>query len=92
MTDRALPPGVIAARATPSFTGETVPTALRNAHRTTVWAELVVEQGAVLFIEEEPHWQVRVVVGASQTIVPNRKHRVEPEPDAEFHVQFYDLS
>jgi tellurite resistance-related uncharacterized protein len=92
MTDRVLPPGVIAARATPTFTVETVPAALRNAHHTSVWAELVVERGAVLFVEEEPHWQVRVVAGTSQTIVPNRKHHVEPEPDAHFHVQFYDQS
>lgn len=92
MTDRALPPGVTAARATPSLTVETVPPALRNAHHTTVWAELVAERGAVLFIEEEPHWQVRVVAGASQAIAPNRKHHVEPEPDAEFHVQFFDVS
>ncbi|MFT5268294.1 MAG: tellurite resistance-related uncharacterized protein, partial [Acidimicrobiales bacterium] len=71
-------------------TDKTVPAALRNAHHTAVWAELVVEQGAVLFVEEqEPRWQVRVVAGASQAIVPNRKHHVEPEPGAHFHVQFY---
>ncbi|MFT4988342.1 MAG: tellurite resistance-related uncharacterized protein [Acidimicrobiales bacterium] len=90
MTARALPLGVLATRATPSFTDKTVPAALRNAHHTAVWAELVVEQGAVLFVEEqEPRWQVRVVAGASQAIAPNRKHHVEPEPGAHFHVQFY---
>ena len=90
MTARVLPDGLALARATPSFTHETVPTALRNAHHTTVWAELVVEQGAVVFVEEDPSWTVRVESGTTQTIVPNRKHHVEPEVGAVFHVQFYD--
>jgi len=90
MTDRVLPAGSTPARNTPSFTDETVPVALRNAHHTTVWAELVVEQGAVVFVEEDPAWRTTVLAGSSQAIVPNRKHHVEPEVGALFHVQFYD--
>jgi tellurite resistance-related uncharacterized protein len=90
MTDRLLPDGLTPGRATPSFTDETVPNALRNAHHTTVWAELIVEQGNVLFVEEDPAWQILVTAGSSQPIVPNRKHHVEPEPEAVFRVQFYD--
>ena len=54
MTDRLLPDGLMPGRTTPSFTHETVPNALRNAHHTTVWAELIVERGSVLFVEEDP--------------------------------------
>ena len=90
MTDRLLPDGLMPGRTTPSFTHETVPNALRNAHHTTVWAELIVERGSVLFVEEDPRWQVLVIADSSQPIVPNRKHHVEPEPGAVFRVQFYD--
>jgi len=44
----------------------------------------------VLFVEEDPRWQVLVIADSSQPIVPNRKHHVEPEPGAVFRVQFYD--
>lgn len=90
MTERMLPTGLTPGRSTPSFTDNTVPTALRNAHHTTVWAELIVEQGTVVFVEEDPRWQAVVTGGSSQTIVPNRKHHVEPESGAVFRVQFYD--
>ena len=89
MTERLLPNGLQPGRTTPSFTRDTVPAALRSAHHTTVWAELMVEQGAVLFVEEDPSWQTQVTAGHSQVIVPNRKHHVEPAADAVFHVQFY---
>ncbi len=90
MTERAIPSGSVAGRKTPSFTAETVPTALQNAHHTTVWAELVVESGVVTFVGEDPPLQCRIDGPGRETIVPNQKHHVEPEPGAVFHVQFYD--
>lgn len=90
MTDRQLPADATPARTTPSFTSETVPKALCNAHHATVWAELVVEHGAVLFIEEDPPWRTRITAGSRQVIVPIRTHHVDPEIDSVFHVQFYD--
>ncbi len=90
MTERRVPDGAVPGRTTPSFTDATVPPALLHAHHTTVWAELVVESGAVLFVEEDPPWQHRVEAPATQPIVPNRKHHVAPESGAVFHVQFYD--
>ena len=92
MTDRVLPDALTLGRSTPVFTDKTVPNALRNAHHTTVWAELIVEHGTVVFVEEDPAWQVVVTGGHSQPIAPNRKHHVEPEPGAMFRVQFYESS
>lgn len=91
MTGRVLPDGLTRGRSTPVFTEETVPNALRNAHHTTVWAELIVEHGTVVFVEEDPAWQRVVTGGCSQPIVPNRKHHVEPEAGARFRVQFYEV-
>ena len=90
MTERILPPGSVPGRQTPSFTEQSVPAALLRAHHTTVWAELVVESGALTFVEEDPPWRHRLLAPATQVIVPNRKHHVEPEPGVQFHVQFYD--
>jgi len=90
MTDRVLPAGSTPGRSTPLFTDQTVPPALRSAHHTTVWAELVVEHGEVIFVEEDPPWRVSVTAGSAQPIVPNRKHHVEPEHGARFRVQFYE--
>ncbi len=89
-TERFIPPGSITGRKTPSFTDETVPTALQRAHHTTIWAELVVESGVVTFVEEDPPWRQRLQAPATQVIVPNRKHHVEADAGAVFHVQFYE--
>ena len=88
-TDRVLPSGLVAERATPTFTAESVPPALLRAHHTAAWAELVVHTGSVRFVEEDPTWATTVEVGHQQVIVPYRKHHIEPSADAEFHVQFY---
>jgi len=89
MTERKLPAGLEPERTTSTFTADSVPPGLLRAHHTTVWAELVVEAGTVVFVEEDPHWQVALTAPARQAIVPNRKHHVEPLADALFRVQFY---
>ena len=87
---RALPPAVTAGRRTPDFTSDTVPPALLAAHVTSAWAQLVVSVGAVRFVEEDPPWEVVAVPGEPVTIVPGRRHHIEPAEGAVFAVQFYD--
>ena len=90
MTDEQIevPPTARAVRRTPSFTTTSMPPALGRSHRTSVWAELVVEEGSVLFADDQSR---RVVVRAGHriAIAPRVAHCIEPTDDAVFHVQFY---
>ncbi|MGI9594697.1 MAG: DUF1971 domain-containing protein [Acidimicrobiales bacterium] len=87
---RELPVSVRAGRRTPTFTAATTPPALLSAHLTRAWAELVVTRGTVRFVDEEPHWVAEAGIDRPVVIVPDRHHHIEPGPDAEFAVQFFD--
>lgn len=83
-----MPPTAVPARRTPSFAAASMPPALGRAHRTSVWAELVVEEGSVLFAEEGSR-RATVRAGDSIAIAPMVAHHIEPADDAVFHLQFY---
>jgi len=51
MTEPTLPPDLVEARRTPLFDFSTLPTPLAESHRTTVWAELVVQAGSVRYVD-----------------------------------------
>lgn len=87
--DRQLPAGLVPGRRTPTFTATTVPSGLLGEHHTTVWATLEVEQGTVVFHETASGWSTTCSPGQPLVIVPHRRHRVEPAPDARFAVQFH---
>jgi tellurite resistance-related uncharacterized protein len=89
---RRRPPGLRVARRTPIFTAATTPPALRRAHRTSVWAELVVVAGEVVFRDEDGlhPWCTTATTGDTVTIVPGRPHSVTPSADAELYVRFYE--
>ena len=91
MDQPALPTGLVEARRTPMFDLGSLPQPLAESHRTTVWAELVVQKGSVRYIDLEGESQRDEVVDAGDraVIVPGIEHRVEPSTDAEFFVQFY---
>lgn len=92
MTERVLPAGLVIARTTPTWTVDTVPRALLGEHHTSVWAELVVEEGTVGFVEvdgPDAPWEAMAAPGANVVIVPDRQHRIEPSTDARFYVVFY---
>lgn len=91
MDEPILPVGLVEARHTPLFTAESLPAELTASHRTTVWAELHVQDGSVRYIdlEGESPRDTRVDIGQSAVIVPGVEHRVEPSTDAVFFVQFY---
>lgn len=87
-----LPDGLRAARRTPTFTVDSVPPGLLAAHTTSVWAQLIVISGSVVFVDEEDDERSVVVAGAERVIVPHRRHHIEPEPDTEFFVQFFEAT
>ena len=89
---RIIPLAAVPGRRTPTFDAESVPPALLRAHITKAWAELIVVKGSVLFVDESPVWRTRVTAPGRVTILPNRQHRIEPDGDASFYVQFHDLT
>ncbi len=90
-TPPEIPPTAAPRRRTRAFTAATMPAGLSRAHVTTVWAELVVLAGSVLFVEEDARRRIRARPGDRVLIVPGTYHHVEPSEDAEFYVQFYDV-
>lgn len=90
MTEPVLPPGLIEARRTPEFDAESVPAGLLGSHHTTVWAQIHVLSGTLVFRELgglERALDLRP--GESAVIVPEVAHRVELASDTRFYVQFY---
>ena len=92
MSRPTMPTGLTLTRTTPSFTAESVPAGLRNAHEVAegVWGRLLVSAGTVRFVfEDEADHPIEVVAGAHVDIPPQRRHHVEPSPDAVFSVEFH---
>ena len=86
-----VPATAVRGRRTPNFSLDSVPAALTKAHVTTIWAELVVLAGSVLFADETQR-RIVAVAGSRVPIVPGVHHHVEPDASAEFYVQFYEPS
>jgi hemoglobin len=91
MSEPTLPVGLIQGRHTPLFDFESLPHPLVESHRTTVWAELLVQSGSVRFVdlEGESPRDLRIEAGDSVVIAPGVEHQVEPSSDATFFLQFY---
>ncbi len=92
LCDRAqLPEGLHRVRTTATWDAETVPAALRRAHRIApgAWGLLEVEAGEVRFrAGTEPPLDIHVTPSHPQPIPPEVDHHVEPIGDARFHVTF----
>ncbi len=88
---RWIPPVARPARRTPTFTSQTVPKNLLDAHTSASWAKLVVTSGDVTVVDEQPEWRRTADCGRSVVIVPGRCHHIEPAANAEFHVEFYSF-
>ena len=85
------PEGYAAWRRTPEFDEATVPAGLMSEHATKrgVWARIHVLSGAVLYHVGPPIGRsLRVDAAASAVIVPEVRHRVEPEGPVRFFVEF----
>ncbi|UUX51889.1 DUF1971 domain-containing protein [Nisaea acidiphila] len=88
----ALPPGAQHYSSSPRFTEVTVPAKLTGLHRTKpgVWGRLVVEEGALTFIEPGPaEYTDRLAAGEVEVIAPERPHRVAVDGPVVFLVEFY---
>ncbi len=86
-----LPEGLRVVRTTDVWDEQTMPAALRRAHRVAAgtWGRILVERGRLRFrAETEP--PVDVVVGpeAPQPIPPEVEHHVEPLGEVRFSVEF----
>lgn len=91
MGEPLLPAQLVEARRTPLFDFAALPDALATSHRTTVWAEIRVQEGSVRYIdlEGDARRDERLDAGDSAVIVPGVEHHVEPSTDARFYVQFF---
>lgn len=88
--DRAeMPEGLPYVRTTPEFTSQTVPAALRRAHRVAdgVWGRVRVLAGALRF--RSAGVDLVLTAGEWRNIPPGVEHEVEPDGDARFAVEFW---
>lgn len=92
LCDRAeLPEGLELKRTTAVWDQDTMPAALRRAHRVApaTWGRLRVELGSLRFrAATEPPLDVVVGPGRAQPIPPEVEHHVEPQGAVRFFVEF----
>ncbi|HUY30306.1 MAG TPA: DUF3565 domain-containing protein [Acidimicrobiales bacterium] len=93
--DRAEPPdGLSPTRSSPVWDEETMPQALRRAHRLgeRTWGRVVVSEGRLAFtMASDPPLEVELGAGMSQAIPPSVEHEVRPLGHARFRVEFLAL-
>jgi tellurite resistance-related uncharacterized protein len=87
-----MPTGFAPYKRTPEFTAGTIPDGLRRHHSTKagVWALLHVLEGRLHYVVEPPLASERLVeAGGTAVIVAEVLHRVAPDGDVRFFVEFY---
>lgn len=85
----AMPAAASEYKRTATFTEETLPAALRTAHRTKpgTWARIVVEAGALEYhVRGRVH---RLEPGQAGLVEPERPHHVRPLGAVRVHVEFW---
>ena len=85
------PDGLAAYRRTPEFDETTIPSGLGSEHATKrgVWARIHVVSGTLRYRVGAPiHQSFRIEPGSSAIIVPEVRHRVEPEGPVRFFIEF----
>jgi tellurite methyltransferase len=88
-----LPAGLTVVRTTPTWDDQTMPTALRRAHRVAsgTWGRLLVERGSLRFVARtEPITDAVVDLDCAQGIPPDVEHFVEPRASTRFTIEFLD--
>jgi tellurite resistance-related uncharacterized protein len=90
---REMPTGHVAYKRTAAFRRETIPAGLLHQHETKrgVWAILCVSSGNLEFFETTAAGETRTALaaGATQVILPEVQHRVAPQGEVEFSVEFW---
>ena len=88
------PDGLAAYRRTPEFDEKTIPAGLKSEHATKrgVWARIHVVSGALRYRVGAPVQQsFRIEPNSNAVIVPEVRHRVEPEGSVRFFVEFWRM-
>ena len=86
------PEGLAAYRRTPEFDEMTIPAGLQSEHATKrgVWARIHVVSGALRYRVGAPVRQsFRIKPSSIAVIVPEVRHRVEPEGPVRFFIEFW---
>lgn len=86
-----LPPGLKPYRRTPVFDQDTLPAALRRAHRTKpgVWALIHVIEGSLRYRILEPASETVLTPQRPGVIQPDQPHEVEPLGAMKMYVEFH---
>ena len=85
------PDGLTTYRRTPEFDAASVPDGLRAEHATKrgVWGRIHVVEGRLQYHVDAPiHRSLRVDPASSAVIVPEVRHRIEPDGAVRFFVEF----
>lgn len=85
------PDGLETYRRTPEFDEATIPDGLRSDHATKrgVWGRIRVVEGGLRYHVDAPiHRSLRVAPNSGAVIVPEVRHRVEPDGAVRFFIEF----
>jgi tellurite resistance-related uncharacterized protein len=85
------PEDFVSYKKTPVFTEDTVPKGLLANHSTRkgVWGLVQVEKGALRYILEHNGQESLLTPEKAGIVVPEMRHRVEPEGNVRFFVEFF---
>lgn len=89
---KTLPADVVHYKTTPEFNQETVPTGLQRNHTTAanVWGRIVVLEGSLRYVIDEPHVEEHLLVPGSPGIVePQVAHHLVIDAPVRFCVEFH---
>lgn len=89
---KTLPPNVAHYKTTPEFNQDTVPAGLQRNHTTAtgVWGRIVVHEGSLRYVIEEPEMEEHLLVSGTPGIVePKVAHHVTLDGPVRFCVEFY---
>ncbi len=87
----SLPPGLKPYRQTPVFDQDTLPAALRRAHRTKpgVWGLIHVIEGSLRYRTYEPASETVLTPEKPGVVHPEQPHEVEPLGKMRMYVEFH---
>ena len=95
LCDRAeLPDDLTVQRVTPTWDEQSLPTALRRAHRVAAgnWGRIRVVDGELRFVAAtQPPIDVVITAGDAQAIPPDVLHEVEPRGAVRFFIEFLGM-
>lgn len=89
---KSLPADVHHYKTTPLFDQDSVPAGLRRNHNTAagVWGRIVVHEGSLRYLIEEPETEEhRLVPGTPGIVEPGVPHHVVVDGPVRFCVEFY---